>query len=225
MATAGARILVVEDDEAVRASLRAALEVEDHQVRELPDGAELEAVAAQVRPDVAILDVRLNHGPDGFALARTLRSSSNLPILFLTAADSVDDRLAGFGAGGDDYMAKPFSMAELLVRVAALLRRSGRLPAAIRQIDDIVIDEGAHTVGRNGTPIELTRTEYDLLVVLARQPGRVFSKTLLLSQVWGFDAYDPNLVEVHVSALRRKLEEHGSRVIQTVRGVGYVLRP
>lgn len=219
-----ARVLVVEDDDAIRASLRAALEAEDYDVTDLSHGADLVTVAGQFRPDLAILDVRLPHGPGGLAMTQMLRAESDAPVLFLTAADALDDRLAGFAAGADDYMAKPFSMAELLMRVAALLRRSGRVSSAVWRFGDLVIDDGAHTVERDGVPIELTRTEYDLLAALARRPGQVLSKTRLLTQVWGFDAYDTNLVEVHVSAVRRKLEAHGERLIQTVRGVGYVLR-
>ncbi len=116
-------------------------------------------------------------------------------------------------------------MAELLARARALLRRAGRLSSAVHQIGDLLIDDGARTVVRNGTVLDLTRTEYDLLSVLAQHPGQVLSKVQLLTQVWGFDAYDVNLVEVHMSSLRRKLEAEGPRLIQTVRGVGYVLRP
>jgi DNA-binding response OmpR family regulator len=145
-------------------------------------------------------------------------------VLFLTAADAVEDRLAGFSAGADDYLIKPFSMAELLARTQALLRRTGRLSSSTWQLGDLVVDDGARSVARDGVLLELTRTEYDLLAALVRHVGRVLSKTQLLTAVWGFDAYDTNLVEVHMSALRRKLEATGPRCIQTVRGAGYVLR-
>lgn len=224
MATGLAKVLVVEDDESIRSSLRTALDVAGYDVQELSDGSGVSALAAQFRPDLAILDVRLPRGPSGFELARTLRSTDDLPILLLTAADALDDRLTGFASGADDYMVKPFAMAELLVRVAALLRRAGRLSSTTWTFADLVIDDGAHTVKRNGVLVDLTRIEYDLLVVLARRHGRVFSKLQLLIQVWGFDAYDPNIVEVHISALRRKLEAHGPRLVHTIRGVGYVLR-
>lgn len=224
MVTGAARVLAVEDDDAIRASVRASLEAENYRVLDLSDGGDIEAVMAEFQPDLAILDVRLPRGPNGFAIAQALRATSDLPILFLTAADELDDRLAGFAAGGDGHLAKPFSMAELLARVAALLRRAGRLPLAVWHYDDLVIDDAAHLVTRSGEPVELTRIEYDLLAVLIRRPGQVFSKTQLLVHVWGFDAFDTNLVEVHVSSLRRKLEAHGSRLIQTIRGVGYVLR-
>ncbi len=225
MARQKPRILVVEDDRPIRSALEVALRGEDYDVEARPDARGIAEAAERYRPDLAILDVRLPDGPDGYTAARLLRSGSDMPILFLTAADGVDDRLAGFEAGGDDYLAKPFSMAELLARARALLRRAGRLSSAARQVADLVIDDGARTVVRNTAVLDLTRTEYDLLSVLAQHPGQVLSKVQLLTQVWGFDAYDANLVEVHMSSLRRKLEAHGPRLIQTVRGVGYVLRP
>ncbi len=225
MAKQKPRVLVVEDDRPIRSSLAVALAGEGYEVEAQADARAIQQVAERFRPDLAILDVRLPDGPDGYAAARLLGSSSDIPILFLTAADGIDDRLAGFEAGGDDYLAKPFSMAELLARTRALLRRAGRLSSAVQQISDLVIDDGARTVVRNGSVLDLTRTEYDLLSALAHHPGQVLSKVQLLTQVWGFEAYDTNLVEVHMSSLRRKLEAHGPRVIQTVRGVGYVVRP
>ncbi|WP_232806985.1 response regulator transcription factor [Geodermatophilus chilensis] len=217
-------MLVVEDDAVIRSALEVALRGAGYELRAEPDGAGLERAAREFRPDLAVLDVRLPVGPDGYTMARLLRRTSGLPILFLTAADSVDDRLAGFQAGADDYLVKPFSMAELLARVQALLRRSGRLSSASWHVGDLVVDDAARMVVRAGVPLELTRTEYDLLTVLVQQIGTVLSKTQLLTQVWGFDAYDTNLVEVHMSALRRKLEAAGPRLVHTVRGAGYVLR-
>ncbi|HSH22816.1 MAG: response regulator transcription factor [Actinomycetota bacterium] len=219
-----ARVLVVEDDDPIRSALDVSLRGEGYEVRAEPDGTHLQEVADGFRPDLAVLDVRLPVGPDGYAMARALRASSDMPILFLTAADGIDDRLAGFDAGADDYLVKPFSMAELLARVQALLRRAGRLVSAVRQVGDVVIDEGGRTAMRSGHKLDLTRTEYELLAMLAQHPGQVLSKVQLLTQVWGFDAYDANLVEVHMVALRRKLEAYGPRVVHTVRGMGYVLR-
>ncbi len=225
MDTTRPRLLVVEDDLPIRTALEAALTTEGYEVLALAEGSDLARRAAAFRPDLAVLDVRLPVGPDGYALARILRASGSMPVLFLTAADTVEDRLSGFAAGGDDYLAKPFSMAELLARIQALLRRAGLLISATRQVSDIVVDHGARTVLRAGVPLDLTRTEYELLARLMQHPGQVLSKTQLLTQVWGFDAYDVNLVEVHMSALRRKLEAHGPRLIHTMRGAGYVLRP
>jgi two-component system, OmpR family, response regulator len=218
------RVMLVEDDDPIRSALEVALRREGYEVAALCDGTSLTTATEGFRPDIAVLDVRLPAGPDGYSMARSLRGRSSLPILFLTAADAVEDRLAGFEAGADDYLVKPFSMAELVVRVQVLLRRTGRLSSASWQVGDLVVDDGARTVVRGNAPLELTRTEYDLLAVLARNVGKVLSKTQLLTQVWGFDAYDTNLVEVHMSALRRKLEVAGPRLIHTVRGAGYVLR-
>lgn len=218
------RVLVVEDDRSVRDAVAVALRDEDWTVRALPDGRGLAETLRSFRPDVAVLDIRLPHGPDGLALARRIRASSQMPILFLTALDEVHQRLEGFEAGADDYLAKPFSMAELVARIRVLLRRVGRLRSETWQAADLVVDEAARTVIRGEHEVELTRTEFDLLVELGHRRGQVLSKERLLSLVWEFDAYDPNLVEVHISSLRRKLEAHGDRLIHTVRGVGYVLR-
>ncbi|GGI06101.1 response regulator transcription factor [Egicoccus halophilus] len=224
MPTSTPRLLVVEDDDAIREVVSTTLRLEGYAVEALADGLTAHQAARAFRPDLAILDVRLPNGPSGLSVARLLREGSDLPILFLTAADSVDDRLAGFDAGGDDYLVKPFVMAELLARVNALLRRSGRLVSQTWQVGDLVVDEERRSVHRAGAAVALTTKEFDLLVALARHPDRVLSKVQLLASLWGFDAVDGNLVEVHVSSLRRKLEQHGPRVIQTVRGAGYRLR-
>jgi two-component system, OmpR family, response regulator len=225
MATNAPRVLLVEDDPALLEAVASALRGEGYRVHAEGDGTLIRDVAATFRPDLAVLDVRLPIGPSGLSIARLLRDDGELPIIFLTAADSTEDRLAGFDAGADDYLVKPFVMAELLARVRALLRRSGSLTSEIWQVGDVLVDEGTRRVHRNGSSIDLTRTEFDLLVALGRTPDRVLSKVQLLSSVWGFDSYDVNVVEVHVSALRRKLEEHGPRIIHTVRGAGYRLRP
>jgi two-component system OmpR family response regulator len=220
-----ARLLLVEDDSAVRDAVEIAFRGEGFEVRAEPDGSGIEKLLETFQPDIAILDVRLPTGPDGYTMVRQLRKLDDLPVVLLTSADSLDDRLTGFRAGADDYLSKPFSMAELLARVQALLRRSGRSSDATHRIGDIVVVDGTRTVSRNGVDIDLTRTEYDLLSVLCRYSGQVLSKQQLLKQVWGgFDAYGDNVVEVHLSALRRKLEAHGPRLIHTVRSVGYVLR-
>jgi two-component system, OmpR family, response regulator len=225
MAPSPARVLLIEDDLSLREAMVAALTSSGYDVSAAADGLGLEADIDRYRPDVAILDVGLPRGPDGFDVAAALRRLSSIPFMFVTAADSLDDRLRGFDLGGDDYLVKPFAMSELLVRLRALLRRAGRLNSPTLQVRDLIIDEDTRLVRRGDRPIELTKTEFDLLTVLARSPGRVHSKVQLLSLVWGFDQYDPNLVEVHVSALRRKVEVHGPRLIHTERGEGYVVRP
>ncbi len=224
MTGAPVRVLLVEDEEAIRQALAVALHDEGYHVCATPNGAAALEQADGFLPDLALLDIRLPPGPDGLAVARELRKERNLPILFLTAADGLDDRLAGFHAGADDYVVKPFSMAELLVRIRALLRRSGRLQSAVWQIDDLMVDEAARKVTRAGTTVDLTRTEFDILALLGRHRGQVVSKDQILSAIWAYDGYQPNVVEAHVSALRRKLESDGRRLLHTVRGAGYVLR-
>jgi two-component system, OmpR family, response regulator len=219
------RILVVEDDSAIREALVVAMAEEGYEVQPAEDGVSAMRGAEEFRPDLAIVDIRLPGGPDGLAVARRIREAADLPVLFLTAADGLEDRLAGFAAGADDYIVKPFSMSELLMRVRAVLRRSGRLRSQVWQVGDLFVDEAARVVTRSGATIDLTHTEFELLSTLGRHRGQVLSKAQLLSQVWGYEAYDPNVVEAHISALRRKLEEHGPRLIHTVRGAGYGLRP
>ena len=219
-----ARVLVVEDDALIRESVVAALTGAGFVVESAEDARGVPARAADFRPDLALLDVMLPGPADGFALARALRRDRDLPVIFLTARDAGADRLAGFEAGADDYVVKPFIVEELVARVRAVLRRLGRVPAVL-DLGDLRIDEQAGEALRGGAALDLTATEYRLLLFLARERGRILSKTQLLTQVWGYEDYDPNLVEVHVSALRRKLEERGPRILHTVRGFGYVLRP
>lgn len=186
-----------------------ALRQAGYEVRADADGADLAETVIAFHPDLAIFDVRLPTRDDGFDLAVRLRSMTEIPVLLVTAADALEYRLRGFSVGADDYLVNPFAIAELLARVRAVLRRSGRLTSPTDEVCDLMIDEGNRTVRRAGAEIPLTRTEFDLLNLLARNAGHVFSKTQLLSLVGGSDGYDRNLVEVHVSALRRRLEAHG----------------
>jgi len=217
-----ARVLVVEDDAAIRDSVAGALSDAGYTVHGLPDGSRLEAELERFRPDVVIVDWMLP-GRDGPTLARVVRARSPAPVMLLTARDAVADRLRGFEAGVDDYLAKPFAVAELLARLRVVLRRTGGTQTVV-QVDDLLVDPAAAVVSRAGQRLELTATELRLLTFLAENRDRVLSPTQILTQVWGYDDYADNLVQVHVSALRRKLEAHGPRLLHTVRGVGYVLR-
>jgi two-component system, OmpR family, response regulator len=223
-AMAAPRLLVIEDDPSLQEAVTVTLRSAGFEVRAESDGSGLAAAVVAFHPDLAILDVRLPAGEDGFSLAVQLRTIFGIPIVFATAADSLDERLRGFDVGADDYIVKPFAAPELVARVRAVLRRSGRLRSPTCQVFDLIIDEANRTANRGGHDLQLTKTEFDLLAVLIRAPGKLFSKAQLLSLVWGFAGYDANLVEVHTSALRRKLEAHGGRLIHTERGKGYVLR-
>jgi DNA-binding response OmpR family regulator len=153
-----------------------------------------------------------------------LRQQVDCAIVLITSADTVEDRLRGFTAGADDHLGKPFSLAELLARADALMRRTGRWVQQVYKVGDLLLDDTSRTVLRGDGDMVLTRTEYDLLRVFCRHPGRVLTKRQLLVHVWGPDTVEDNVVEVHLSALRRKLESHGPRLLHTVRGVGFVLR-
>jgi len=225
MTDAGLRVLLVEDDALTREVLSAALTGTGFEVHAEADGSRVERAAQCFRPDIALIDMRLGDGVNGLTVARRLKSTDDFPLLFLTSASGIDDVLAAFDAGGDDYIVKPFVMAELLARMRAALRRNGREARSVLELGDLVVDESAHSVVRGGNVVDLTHREFSLLVMLCRHCGMVLSKVQLLANVWGFEHYDLNVVEVHVSALRKKLEEHGPRIIQTVRGVGYVFRP
>lgn len=215
------KVLVVDDDAAVRDSLARTLKFEGHEVETAADGEQALDAVRTAEPDAMILDVSMPR-LDGLETCRRLRADGVvLPVLMLTARDSVGDRVAGLDAGADDYLVKPFVLAELVARVTAVLRRLGRSPSTV-EVGDLLVDAAAGSVLRAGVPVELTATELRLLDYLATQRGRVVSKGQILTRVWGYTDYDPNLVEVHVSALRRKLGE--PRLVHTVRGLGYVLR-
>ena len=225
------RILVVDDDRAVRESLRRSLEFNGYQVQLASDGAQaLEAIIAD-RPDAMVLDVMMPR-LDGLEVARRLRSTGDdLPILVLTARDTVSDRVSGLDAGADDYLPKPFALEELLARLRALLRRAmpegqnGQASEAL-SFADLTLDPGTREVRRGGREISLTRTEFALLELFLSYPKHVLTRGRILEEVWGYDfPTSGNALEVYVGYLRRKTEQDGEpRLIHTVRGVGYVLR-
>jgi two-component system OmpR family response regulator len=224
------RILVVDDEQSITDLLGMALRYEGMEVKVAHLGREAIDQVAAFRPHLVVLDVMLPD-LDGFEVLRRLaaeRGSDRLPVLFLTARDALDDKLRGFTLGGDDYMTKPFSVEELIVRVRAILRRTrseghddGRLV-----VGDLELDEESHEVRRGQTVVELTPTEFKLLHYLMLNAGRVVSKAQILDRVWNYD-FDgnANVVEIYISYLRRKIDSLGPRMITTVRGVGYSLRP
>jgi two-component system response regulator MprA len=224
------RILVVDDDRAVRDSLRRSLEFNGYTVELAADGAEALARVPQVQPDAIVIDVMMPR-LDGLETTRALRSAGNdVPILVLTARDAVTDRVDGLDAGADDYLTKPFALEELLARVRALLRRSARSdePAdeAPLTFADLSLDPVTREVRRGERPVSLTRTEFALLELFLQRPKRVLERAFILQEVWGFDfPTTANSLEVYVGYVRRKLEAEGEdRLLHTVRGVGYVLR-
>jgi two-component system, OmpR family, response regulator len=214
-------VLLVEDEDVLRKAMVEALQQAGFVVEALPDGTRFDERLAMFRPDAVLLDVMLPVR-SGLALASHVRTHSQAGIVFVTARDAVEARLTGFDAGADDYLVKPFVTAELVARLRAVLRRSGRLVSSAMQVADLVVDEDAGLVHRGDGEVSVTATELRLLVYLCRNHDRVLSKTQILTQVWGYDNYDPNLVETYVSMLRRKLEaEDKPRLIHTVRGIGY----
>jgi DNA-binding response OmpR family regulator len=217
-----ARILVIEDSDAIRAPVVTALGAQGFIVRGAKDGRDLETLLGSYGPDLVILDVMLP-GRDGFALLSVVRRSSTAAVLMLTARDELKDRLQGLSQGADDYLVKPFAMAELVARIHAVLRRS-RPGGSEVSLEDLVVNDDASVVRRGDQTLDLTDTERRLLGYLVAHRERVVSKTQILTAIWGYDGFDENVVEVHVSSLRRKLEAGGgTRLLQTVRGRGYLL--
>ena len=221
------KVLVVDDERAVRDSLRRALELEGYDVELAEDGAEaLYRLESNGQPDAVILDV-LMPGVDGLEVSRRLRSKGNtVPILMLTARTEVENRVAGLDAGADDYLAKPFALEELLARLRALLRRIAPETDEVLRFADLELNSATREVKRAGTPIELTRTEFNLLELFMRNPRQVLTRSVIFERVWGYDfGFASNSLDVYIGYLRRKTELEGSaRLIQTVRGVGYALR-
>ena len=223
------RVLVVDDDRAVRESLRRSLEFNGYDVALASDGAEALAGIAGVGPDVVVMDVMMPR-LDGLEATRALRAAGNdVPILVLTARDAVGDRVEGLDAGADDYLTKPFALQELLARLRALLRRvvpHEADPDETLAFADLTLDMASREVHRGDRLIELTRTEFTLLEMFLRRPRRVLERSFILEEVWGYDfPTTANSLEVYVGYLRRKTEAEGEpRLLHTVRGVGYVLK-
>jgi DNA-binding response OmpR family regulator len=227
------RVLVVDDEQSLVDLVRSYLEAEGFTVLEANDGPTALEVAAREMPDVIVLDLILPR-LDGIEVCRRLRTFSNAYVLMLTSKSSEIDKLIGLSVGADDYMTKPYSPRELVARVKAMLRRAemaaitgtGRLapdvPPPVR-FETLVIDVARHEVTKAGRQIHLTPREFDLLATLSSHPGLVFTRTQLLNRVWGDDTYDSRLVDVHVTGLRKKLEDDAAqpKYIETVRGVGF----
>jgi two-component system response regulator MprA len=221
------KVLVVDDERAVRDSLRRALELEGYDVELAADGADaLHRLEANGQPDAVILDV-LMPGVDGLEVCRRIRSKGNsVPVLMLTARAEIENRVAGLDAGADDYLPKPFALEELLARLRALLRRMAPGAEQVLRFADLEVNPGTREVRRGGTPIELTRTEFNLLELFLRNPRQVLTRSVIFERVWGYDfGFASNSLDVYIGYLRRKTEADGKpRLIQTVRGVGYALR-
>jgi two-component system response regulator MprA len=220
------KILVVDDEPAVRESLRRALQLEGYEVDLAGDGQEALESMRSNGVDAMILDVSMPR-LDGLETCRRLRSAgSALPVLMLTARDEVSDRVAGLDAGADDYVVKPFALEELLARLRALLRRAAPADGDVLRFADLELDPATRDVTRSGDRIELTRTEFSLLELFLRNPRQVLTRSIIFERVWGYDfGFGSNSLDVYIGYLRRKTEQGGKpRLIQTVRGVGYTLR-
>jgi two-component system OmpR family response regulator len=226
---AALRALVVDDEPDLAEVLTTMLVRAGWQARSAGDGASAVALASQFLPDVVVLDVNL---PDitGFEVLRRLRAvNPSVCVLFLTARDAVEDRVAGITAGGDDYVTKPFSMEEVLARLRGLARRAGLTQPTENHlivVGDLAMDEDAREVRRGGELIDLTATEFELLRFLMLNPRRVLSKTQILDRVWNYDfGGNAHVVELYISYLRKKIDRGRAPMLHTVRGVGYVLKP
>jgi len=222
-------VLVVDDEPVLAEMVSMALRYEGWNITTAADGASAISAARGTRPDAVVLDIML---PDmsGLDVLRQLREHSpHLPVLLLTAKDAVEDRIAGLTAGGDDYVTKPFSIEEVVLRLRALLRRTGVTTedsGAQIVVGDLVLDEDSHEVTRAGDPIALTSTEFELLRFLMRNPKRVLSKAQILDRVWSYDfGGRSNIVELYISYLRKKIDSGRQPMIHTLRGAGYVLKP
>ncbi|MFF8944029.1 response regulator transcription factor [Streptomyces sp. NPDC014864] len=225
------RVLVVDDDPDLAEVLSGALRYQGWEVRSAGDGAGAVAEARDLLPDAVVLDVMLPD-TDGFAVLRSLHEvKPDVCVLFLTARDAVEDRIAGITAGGDDYVTKPFSLEEVVARLRGLMRRAGMARQLGEDgprltVGDLVMDEDAREVSRGGELIELSPTEFELLRFLMNNPRRVLSKAQILDRVWSYDfGGQAHVVELYISYLRKKVDAGREPMIHTVRGAGYVLKP
>jgi two-component system OmpR family response regulator len=223
------RALVVDDEVMLAELLTMALRYDGWDVRSAGSGTDAVRAARDFNPDVVLLDVMLPD-IDGLEVLRRLRAHDpDVPVLFLTARDAVEDRIAGITAGGDDYVTKPFSLEEVVARIRGLVRRRGAsllADDALLVVGDLTLDEDSHEVRRGGEPVELTATEFELLRYFMRNPKRVLSKAQILDRVWNYDfGGQANIVELYVSYLRKKIDAGRKPMIHTLRGAGYVLKP
>jgi two-component system response regulator MprA len=219
------RILIIEDDEAILKVLRRVLTYEGYQVDTALDGQSGLNLVRDVLPDLIVLDWMLP-GMDGLEVCRRLRATGSVPILMLTAKDTIQDRVQGLDAGADDYLVKPFELDELLARIRALLRRTQTDRAQVLTFADLILDISTRQASRKGRVISLTAKEYELLELFLRHPRQVLTREMIFDRVWGYDfGGESNVLDVYIRYLRQKLEESGEiRLLHTVRGVGYVLR-
>ena len=217
------RILIVDDEVGLATEISVALRAAGYMTRVEHNGnTALEAILT-TKPDLVLLDLMLP-GLGGFEVGRRAIEATGVPVIFMTARDAVEDKVKGLDLGADDYVTKPILMGELLLRIRSVLRRTGVTTAPI-VVDGLTINEDTVTATFNGEEVPLTATEFRILAELMRAKGRVLSKDYLLTQVWGYDAFDPNLVEVHVSSLRKKLDKAGvGDLISTKRSVGYIIK-
>jgi two-component system, OmpR family, response regulator len=224
------RALVVDDELTLSELLQMALRYEGWDVRTAPDGQQALKAAREFDPDVIVLDIMMPD-VDGLEVIRRLRADGrNMPVLFLSAKDSVDDRITGLTAGGDDYVTKPFSLEEVVARLRGLIRRSvlliGEVESPELRVGDLTLNEESYEVYRAGNRIELTATEFELLRFLMRNNKRVVSKAQILDRVWSYDfGGRASIVEIYISYLRKKIDALGDPMIHTVRGVGYMIKP
>lgn len=222
------RVLVVDDDANLRELLRMATENEGWAVRAASSGQEALNAIREFAPDLLVLDVMMPELDGMEVLTRVRASGNDVPVLFLTAKDAVEDRIAGISAGGDDYVTKPFNLEEVIVRLRGMARRHVAVSTAADtrlRVGDLTLDEESYEVDRGGTPVKLTAKEFELLRYLMQNSRRVLSKTQILDQVWSYDfGGSGSVVEIYISYLRKKIDSLGDPLIHTVRGVGYTIK-